>query len=178
MNGRGRSDVPRAVVLGLDTMQGLQTARILARRGVPVIGIVSDGSHHARRTNVCERVLVAPRREDLMRELAALGRSLSARAILFPCLDGKVLTVSRAREELSQWYRIVLPPADVVEMLMDKSAFYRHAQDSGLPIPPTYVLGPDAGLDEVPDTIRYPVVLKPAFRTSQWTANTTEKAFK
>ena len=38
--GGGRK--PHAVVVGLDHLNGLQTARILARRGVPVIGVVND----------------------------------------------------------------------------------------------------------------------------------------
>ena len=41
---------PAAVVLGLDTITGLQTARILAARGVPVIGVTNDLGHYACRT--------------------------------------------------------------------------------------------------------------------------------
>lgn len=172
------SEQPRAIVLGLDTMQGLQAARILAARGVPVIGIASDGNHHACRTNVCERIVVAESRDDLMVELKAIGRAQAQKSVLIPCLDGKVLTVSRARDELSQWFHIVLPPPDVVEMLMDKSAFYRYAMEEGFPIPPTHILGPDDDLSAIPDTLEYPVALKPSFRTPEWTAHTTDKAFK
>ena len=49
------SRAPRAVVIGLDCITGLQTARILARRGVRVIGIARDPHHFACRTRVCER---------------------------------------------------------------------------------------------------------------------------
>ncbi len=175
---RRAGDGPQAVVVGLDTMQGLQAARILAGHGVAVIGIASDGSHHACRTNVCERVIVAPSRSELMASLAAIGESASEKPVLFPCLDGKVLTVSRARDELSQWFHIVLPPPEAVEMLMDKSAFYRYAMEQGFPIPPTHILGPEDDVSAIADDLDYPVALKPAYRTSTWTANTTEKAFK
>lgn len=169
---------PLAVVLGLDTMQGLQAARILSARGVRVMGIASDAGHHACRTNVCEKVVIAPSRDDLMRELAAIGSAETQKPVLIPCLDGKVLTVSRAREELSRWFRIVLPPAEAVEMLMDKGSFYRYAMACGFPIPATHILGPGEGLSSITAPLTYPVAVKPAFRSSAWTAKTTEKAFK
>ena len=49
---------PQAIVIDLDGMTGLQTARILARHGVPVTGIASDPRHPCARTNVCEQVLI------------------------------------------------------------------------------------------------------------------------
>lgn len=169
---------PRAIVLGLDTMQGLQAARILSARGVPVIGIVSDARHHACRTRVCEEIVVAPHRSDLMACLERIGRSQPVKGVLIPCLDGKVLTVSHARDELSQWFHIVLPAPEIVEMLMDKSAFYRFAMEHGFPIPPTHILGPEDDIVAVADRVTYPVAVKPAYRTTTWTANTTAKAFK
>ena len=175
---RDHSADPPAVVLGLDTMQGLQAARILSARGVRVIGIASDESHHACRTNVCERVVIAPSRDALMRELAAIGSAEAEKPVLVPCLDGKVLTVSRARDELSRWFRIVLPAPEAVEMLMDKSSFYRYAMEHGFPIPVTYILGPGDDLSKIAGPITYPVAVKPAFRSTEWTSHTTEKAFK
>ena len=46
---------PYAVVVGMDnaTATGLQTARILRARGVPVIGIATDPTHWSYRTRVC-----------------------------------------------------------------------------------------------------------------------------
>ena len=171
-------DQPRAIVVGLDTMQGLQAARILARQGVPVIAIASDGRHHACRTNVCEKVVVAESRDELMAVLGEIGRTQQTKGVLIPCLDGKVLTISRAREELSEWFHIVLPPADVVEMLMDKSAFYRFAGERGFPIPSTQILGPGDDIDPILGEVEYPAAVKPAYRTSVWTSHTTEKAFR
>lgn len=178
MTVRDHTADPLAVILGLDTMQGLQAARILAARGVRVIGIASDGSHHACRTTVCEEVVIASDRDDVMRALSVIGGREVQKPVLFPCLDGKVLTVSRARDELSRWYRIVLPPPEAVEMLMDKSSFYRYAMECGFPIPPTYILGRQDDLSSIPDSVIYPLAIKPAFRGTAWTARTTDKAFK
>jgi predicted ATP-grasp superfamily ATP-dependent carboligase len=113
-----------------------------------------------------------------MRELAAIGSGQTQKPVLIPCLDGKVLTVSRARDELARWYHIVLPPPEAVEMLMDKSSFYRYAMEHGFPIPFTCILGPGDDLSVVPASITYPLAVKPAFRGTAWTAHTTDKAFK
>lgn len=170
--------VPPAVILGLDSMQGLQTARILAWRGVPVIGVVSDRRHFAARTNVCDRVVVAGDRTELRAFLEDFGAASRSRPVLVPCQDSKVATISRARDELSQWYRFVLPPAETVELLMDKTAFYPYADEHGFPVPTTFLVGSREHAVEAASQLSYPAVVKPGFRTTRWTQATSEKAFK
>lgn len=170
--------MPRAVIVGLNTMQGLQAARILAGHGVRVIAYSSQRRHHTNHTNVCEQVRVAETSEELMADLERLGRSLPARAVLFPCLDGKVLSVSRARDTLSQWFEIVLPDHEVVEMLMDKARFQTFAEDHGFPVPRTRTVRTNEDVESAAADLRYPVVLKPSYRSSTWTAHTTEKALE
>ena len=55
---------PYAVVFSLDSMNGLQTCRTLAKRGIPVIGISSDPKHPACRTKTCAEVIIADTRTD------------------------------------------------------------------------------------------------------------------
>jgi D-aspartate ligase len=172
------SGAPAAVVLGLDSMQGLQTARILAWRGVRVVGVVSDGRHYAARTSVCDRIVVAPNRADLFTFLEDFGASSKERPVLVPCQDARVVNVSRAREQLGQWYRFVLPDPDVVELLMEKTAFYPYARDNGFPIPATFLVGSHQQAVEAASLLPYPAVVKPGFRTARWTKATSEKAFK
>ena len=49
------SQQPHAVLIGLDSLQGLQAARILARHNVPIIALTNDPNHHCSRTNVCQK---------------------------------------------------------------------------------------------------------------------------
>ena len=71
---------PHAIVIGLDSMQGIQTARILAGHDIPVIAIASERKHHACRTRVCERILFADTAGDaLLETLDTLGRELEQR---------------------------------------------------------------------------------------------------
>ncbi len=169
---------PAAVLLGLDTMQGLQAARILAARGVPVIGIVADRRHHTARTNSCRRVIEVARDADLPAELARLGLALGSRAVLIPCHDRHVLMISAHRNTLEQWYEFVLPDHDVIEMLMDKAKFAGFAQEHAIPTPITFALEPGDDIHEVAEKMRYPCAMKPSYRTSRWVAATSAKGFK
>ena len=169
---------PYAILIGLDSMQGIQAARILAAHKVPVIALASDAKHHTCRTNVCEHVLIAKKRVEILETLAALGPMLTQKAVLFPCEDSKVLTVSRYREQLEPWYHIVLPPAETVEMLMDKISFYTYAAENGLAVPKTYVLRSRADAEAAAEALSFPCAMKPPYRTSAWTAHTSLKAFK
>ena len=135
------AETPYAIVIGLDSFTGLQTARILARRNIPVIGIASNPQHPCCRTKVCESVLPADTGNvDFIHLLQALGPSLGGSAVLYPCADMSVLMISRHRRSLESWYRFALPTEEMVELLMDKTRFYRYAQQEGFPVPATFFL--------------------------------------
>jgi len=168
---------PPAIVAGLGSVVGLQTARVLARRGIAVIGIASDLRHFGARTRVCERILEADvEGEGLPALLEAIRSEFADPPVLFPCTDGAVLSISEHRGRLEGGYRIALPPHEVVQTLMRKADFAEHAQRHGLPIPRTFVL---RGRDEAVAAARaltYPAVLKPSLKTPAWSRNTTAKA--
>ena len=171
--------IPPAVVVGRDCATGLQTARILAARGVPVIGVVRDPGHPCARTNVCERIVSADTGgPELVAALRALGPVLPARAVLVPCTDMSVLLASRHREELASWYHILLPAPDVVEMLVDKARFYSFAQREGLPLPPTFLLRSRAEAADAARALCYPAMLKPAVKTPEWERHTRAKVYQ
>jgi D-aspartate ligase len=170
---------PPAVVVGLDCITGLQTARILAGRGVPVVGLAGDLGHFACRTRAVTGVLQARLdSEDLVDVLARLGPGLAERGALFPCTDLAVLQISRHRDRLARWYSIALPAHAVVETLMDKVGFLRHAEGNGLPIPGTVIIEDRADAESASRTLSYPVALKPPIKTAVWQAHTNIKAFQ
>lgn len=178
MSTKARSDVPRAIILGLDSMQGLQTARVLAERGVPVIGYVTHRRHHAAFTRVCEEIRWAASDDELLADLETLGARLTARAVLVPCSDGKVRVVSKSRAMLSQWFEIVLPDHGVVEMLTDKARFAEFAETHGFPVPRSRVVRTTRDLEAAFSELDFPLVIKPPFRSHQWTGHTTDKAYE
>ena len=168
-----------AIVIGLDCMTGLQTVRILAQRGVPVIAIASDPGHFACRTKVCEKILFANTSStEFIETLKSLVSELGEKAVLFPCTDMSVLQISRRRDELAESYHVVLPDSDVVEMLMDKIAFIKFARKEGLPIPTTFFLETRADVEKAASQLSYPCILKPPMKSPKWEANTKKKVFR
>jgi len=168
-----------AIVVGIDTMQGLQSARILARHDIPVIGIARNMRHHACRTRVCERILQADTNsESLIETLASLGRDLPGKAVLYPCHDECVWLISSNREKLQDWYHIMLADAQAVETLIDKDGFYELAKRLSVSVPQTFILRNGNDAHEAAAALKYPCVVKPLRRSPQWNARTMTKAFR
>lgn len=178
-NTFSENDKPFAVVIGLDCMTGLQTARILAKRGVPVIAVAKDANHFACRTKVCKQILIADTASsEFLTALENLGPKLAQKAVLFPCIDMSVLQISRNRDRLSRWFHVVLPTPEVVEMLMDKVQFLKFAQREGLSIPGTFFLNNRDDAENAAAKLSYPCILKPPFKSTEWQQNTKTKAYK
>jgi D-aspartate ligase len=162
-------NMPYAIVLGLDSPQGLQTARLLKERGVPVIGIGRNKNHFMAKTNVCERLFFTDTRSgELIDLLLKLGPELHSRAVLYPCTDQIVMNISSAREVLQPWYHVMLPPHPIVELLMDKNSFYAFARQEGLPIPQTFFVSSRAEMEAAAAALAYPCVMKPNLKSTQW----------
>lgn len=171
--------MPHAIVIALNSMQGLQTARILADRGVRVIGVASDPNHYACKTRACEKIVYCDTgTEELIDVLKALATDLPHGAVLFPCQDKCVLVISKCRDELEPFYRVVLPQHDVVEMMMDKVKFYTFASANGFPIPKTRFLYSRRDAESAAESLNYPSTLKPPYRPHNWTRHTKQKAIK
>jgi D-aspartate ligase len=170
---------PYAVVIGLESIQGLQTARILARHNVPVIGLTKDLNHPYCRTNACQRILMAETEgEQLIACLQTLGPEFDQKAVLYPCGDTEVLLLSRHRQQLADWYHVVLPEPAVVELLLDKVHFYTYAQEQGLPVPPTFILESRADAERAAANLIFPCVVKPALKSSTWREHVGRKVDK
>ena len=118
------------MVIGLDSGTiGIQTARILARRSVPVIAIARDPKHPCCRTRVCDQILFTDVDSvELITTLEKLAGSLERKAVLFPCEDQVVLLVSRHRDRLLDGFHVILPSPDVVELMTDKRRLLRVAR--------------------------------------------------
>lgn len=170
---------PYAIVIGLDCFTGLQTARILAKRGVPVIAIASDLTHYCCKTRVCEDIFEADTgSQALIDTLMKLGPDLEKKAVLYPCTDLSVLMISRNREHLGDWFHVVLPEGDVIELLMDKMSFYTYAQKAGMPVPRTFFLKNKEDAFQAAGNLDYPCILKPPMKTPKWEEQTKAKVFK
>jgi len=170
---------PAAITIGLDSMQGLQAARILRDRGIPVIGIARDPNHHACRSNACEKVLILDTgTREFVDELLRIGPDFANKPVLIPCQDSSVLMVSRNRDELSRYYHFSLPSPEITEQLIDKESFFQYAQQQGLPVPATFRLDTRADAEQAAARLTYPCMLKPRVRSATWNENSKVKVLR
>lgn len=178
----GPAGRPTAVVVALDCITGLQTTRLLVRRGIPVVGIVADRRHFCARTRLTQRIVTSPTSGEALiatlEQLASTGSLGEGPAVLIPCSDAAVLAISRWRDRLDERYRFVLPPHDTIELLMDKVRFAEYATAAGLPIPATHVLRDRSDAEWAAESLSYPAVLKPPLKTARWVAATKAKVFR
>ena len=168
-----------AVVLGLDHINGLQTVRILARHGVPIIGVAKDPEHYCVRTRLCERIIFTDTSsEKLIERLIEEGLSLGERAVLYPCTDAIVSLVSEHRDRLAPWYHVLLPEHDTVALLMDKRRFYAFAEEKGLPVSRTSLVHSQEDANNIAEKFRFPCVVKPPYNSlPSWSQNSKLKAY-
>jgi predicted ATP-grasp superfamily ATP-dependent carboligase len=178
-HGNQRFDQPYVIVIALDSLAGLQTARIFHDRGVPVIGIAQDPRHWACKTNACEKI-VASRldSQELVSTLQTIGPELGQRAVLVPCSDISVATVSTNRALLTEWFHIRLPAHRTVATLASKRGFVDFANTHGLPIPQSYIIRNRDDATAAADCIPYPCVIKPTRRSEAWDKGVRAKALK
>lgn len=174
-----KEQLPNAVILGLDHINGIQTVRILARHGVPVIGVAKDPEHYCVRTRLCKRIIFTDTAsEALIETLIEEGPSLGQKAVLYPCTDAIVSIVSEHRDRLEPWYHIVLSAHDTVAMLMDKTRFYAFAEENGFPVSRTLFIYNKDDASKVANEFNFPCIVKPPYNSiPAWDKNSKLKAY-
>ncbi len=172
--------LPTAVVIGIDDVRGVYAARTLARHRVPVVGIANDPKSYGARSRAVQRTIVADTNgRKLIDALQALGAQFGQKAILVPCMDMTVITLSQHWDRLDRWYRVALPPPDVVELMTDKIKFYTFAQQHDLLIPETHFLYSRNDALRVAEKATFPCAVKPPnSKSPRWLSRTHLKAFK
>lgn len=169
---------PPVVVIGIDNITGLQTARIFAERGVPVIGLAADTKHWGARTRSCVEIFQTPLAEAaLLDTLHDLVARRPGPHVLFPCTDLSVAYLSRHRAALPLEALLPLSPHPTVELLLDKTSFAAHAASTGLPVPRTTEVHNPAEVAAAATVFDFPCVLKPGVKTADWLAHTRAKGF-
>jgi D-aspartate ligase len=168
-----------AIVIGLDSITGLQTARLLARRGIPVWAITNNLSHFAAHTRVCRKILQADTAsEDLIVLLENIADGFSVKPVLYPCSDNSVLQISRNRARLVDHYHLALPSHEAVTLLMSKAGFAHHAMEHGFRVPVTIDVYQQSDLEAAIPRLRFPCVMKPALKDVRWLSQSKKKVVK
>lgn len=167
---------PPIVLLGSDCLTGLQMARILWRRSVCVIGVADDvHSHGGRSRSVMRTEPAGVLRDDPGRWMESLSMELGTRPVVLACTDEFVWWLSDHRRVIERHADLLLPPAELLSRLGDKSRFYRFAMREGMDLPDTRFASSEADLVAATRDMRFPVYLKPPRRTREWMQATGDR---
>ncbi|MFT3764822.1 MAG: GNAT family N-acetyltransferase [Minicystis sp.] len=161
---------PAAVLHG-----DLNMLRCFVDAGVRTVVLAADPddpcffSRHCGQRRVIADVHAEP--EAALADLLDLGRLFEDRPVFYFGDDATLLLVSRHREALGARYRFLLPPADLVEALVDKRRFAALAKERGLPVPRTVTSAEARTAAEIARAVSLPAILKPfchlGFRNSK-----------
>lgn len=175
---RNAHGMPAVVLAGVDSYMGIQTARILAKRGVTVAGVAADPRSAYCRTKALSTVVRGSPDDQSLDFLVQVAKQFDDQPVFLPCSDQWVLTASRRRDLLEPHFRMVMPSAKVVEMLMDKSSFYEFARSQGFPVMPFGVVRSPADVASVSTRLRFPAIVKPTRRSDRWAECAGQKAVR
>lgn len=153
-----------AVVTPLDEHMGLDIARSLGRRGIPVYGLDWDPGVAGRKSRYCQLVLCPdPANDEGAYVQFALdwARQMGRKAVLYALSDHMALLWSRERERLQQYYEYVMPGHETMVRLASKDGLVQAARECDVPAP--YTVSPEsaAEVEALAPTLPYPVILKP-----------------
>lgn len=163
---------PPAVVLQASYANGLGVTRNLGRAGVPVLSLDPNprALGFASRYTVCS-VCPDPGADPdgFIDYLAAVGRRLPQRGVLFPTHDEYIWPVARHAEQLSRWFRVPFSGWETMRRLYDKEEQLRAAWSAGVDTPLTVFVRSADDLAKGAERIPFPAIFKPveslAFKT-------------
>ncbi len=165
LGGRISSYHNTAFVLSLfDT--GLGAIRSLGRLGIPVIGLDSDPNMPGFKSRYCTAKLCPDpvwQPDRLAEFMLNEGRQLENPGIIFPAADAFVLFLSRYRDELSTYFHLALPSANILEAIVNKRLQYELAEKVGTPYPLTFYPETMDDVESIKKDLEYPAFVKPYY---------------
>lgn len=165
MSGQDQAAV---LVLGAQHPTGLMTARALRGLGVRIIALAYSDSPCLRSSVWSSLLMIEKTPETVMRAVLATAAEQRGRLLLLPADDDSVKILSDQRHALPPSCFLLMPEAEKVDLLLDKSQFYPWAVTHGFSVPKTIEIANFEELDRAILEIGYPLLLKPMYRTGLW----------
>lgn len=172
---------PPAVVVGLH-QNGLGVVRALHQDGISAIALAHDCRDPALATRACQKIrLPTWDEESVVSVLPALGKLIAnryaAKAPLLITQDSSVLWLSKARDAVGEYFSLLLPEPNAVDLLMDKTRFSAYGRDRGWPLPRTFVVADQADFSAIREDVPFPCIVKPAVKNAAFRAHASAKAY-
>ncbi len=145
----------------------LGVVRGFGKRGIPVIYIDSERVSIARYSRYIShrlKCLSPSESEDgFISALLDFGKKLDSRIVIIATADEYVLTLSKHKRELEQFYIIPLPSFKIMQSLVSKKRLYRLCAEMRIPHPKTYFPNDSEELKSMGREIEYPYIIKPEY---------------
>lgn len=154
-----------ALILGGE-LAGLQAARILGKRGVPVYVVASYPQNVALASRYCKKKRVVDEPWDcktLKMILKEAARATSKRLVVYPVSDELALNLSIIKDDLSDDFCFAVGERHAMETLINKRKFYQLLRKSKMAYPITYFPEDLADADRIASEISYPIFIKPSY---------------
>lgn len=154
-----------AVVLSGHTM-GLGVIRSLGSQGVPVITVSYEKKDMGQVSKYAKKSIHAPHPEESENQFINLlidQAKHSGRGVLIPTDDTTLVSVSKNKTLLEEYYHVACTDWDVTKKFLDKSDTYKIAEQIGVPSPRTLTLMCIAELEANCTNFKFPCLVKPFY---------------
>jgi predicted ATP-grasp superfamily ATP-dependent carboligase len=160
-----------AVVMGGGFYGGYDIVRALGKAGIPSTVCSALPEVASRSRYACGTLRLPTFKEENFAEIFARIVEARPRSCVRPVLyyagASEAMFLSQYGDQLTQYYRFLLPRPPVLEAATNKFSFMKLARAACLPVPRTWAFSNAADLAAALDTIDFPCIVKPA-RNQDW----------
>ena len=164
------STLAPVILLGNDCLTGLQVARILWRRGVPVVGIADRPDSPYCRSRALVRTEAEGGEAGFASLIGRLREEYGAEPVVLPCTDRAAFFLAEHAPRLLRGRPRMIASTGTLDRLGDKARLPVLARESGWHVPETRVVRDEADLARAGDELSAPLVVKAPRTTPAWRA--------
>ena len=150
----------------------LGMVRSLGRMGVPITFVTENVRAHALHSKYVKEVIqvdsFCDNQKATLETLIDYASSLELKPVLFPTADPDLEFVSQHEANLKEYYFLTIPSRLIVKTCLDKKRFFEYGTTHGLPLPQTLAESENIGIEDIANSVSYPVILKP-MNPKTWT---------
>ncbi len=169
-------NMPVAILLGISDT-GYETAKSLTLCGIPIIAFEKDPTRPETKTKLCREIHFYDNEAQLLEQLLKALDRLSQPPVLFLSGDALVNFFNEHRNILVGRVRVAFPETECVSTLLEKTRFDAFAIKHNFRVPKTVVVTNREALKQIVETLSFPCVIKPTWRSSAWKKAKFPKVF-
>ena len=156
------SSLSKVIIIGC-SVPGLGVIRALANKNIHIIAMTYPDFNFSHLSKYVSEVVPIPHPEwepDKFIDFLISNANRWEGALILETMDHTAVCLSKSKEVLSKYYKIVTPDWDVLSKFIEKEITYALAKECGVPHPKSISLGSLVDLEAACD-IQYPCILKP-----------------